>query len=385
MRANPKILASAHGAIVENSRPQILGWVRGDALQSMVSVASHAIGPMLRPREANQQLHVLTTASRRVRWFSIILSLLSFTAVAALWAVVVCLLWIVSLVCVWIRGDLPWPVEAASQAFAFKYVLQTIIFIVPNITVMFLHYWAYEDQDRVFVAALQQKGLSQSSSDQEHLQQLANALEVLPEESTWLWLRKYVAKVLRGGYLSLGLLAISAVPWVGRFIYPVALFLKRGKHLGHVPIALLMLISLLPSGLGLPSGSLLATWGLQFLLTARSTAKELLYTLMSRASKEQKSALHSQHHARITGFGAAAACILSIPVIGPLFWFDLVWLASELLGSIALSEPRSLFNLEPAVTAFNLEQESRRQEAEQRALEREARSCGKRVSSRSLT
>lgn len=389
------------------------------------------------------------------------ISIVSFLIVVLLWLVALCLFWILSLLLAQMNGSPPGPLRVALDALTFKSVLQTVFFIVPNCTVMFLRYWAYEDQDKVFVAALRQASssalgvtfrtrqklglrvhhetgvvtnvvpdsqadragvktgwaivkidrlaysqdelmarttgnrdfvvtfecqgeLAGTVADREHLAQVARALHILPAESTWAWLKKYIRRLIRGCRDAICLLAVSALPRVGPLIYPIALFLRRGRSVGIVPAVTLMAISLVPDCPGLPSGRLLASWGMQLILTARSTSKELLYTFYSRANPKQKRALHSQPHARITGFGVAATAVLSVPIIGPLLWFHFVRLAAELFSSVAINETRSVFDFGPAVELFRLEEARKREEQERRACERWARSEGCRLRARTM-
>merc|ERR1712187_425021 len=137
------------------------------------------------------------------------------------------------------------------------------------------------------------------------------------------------------------------------------------------------ILSLLPDN-SFFSGRLLSTWGVSMILTARSTAKELLFTMMSRGSKAQRQLISSRHHAYITGFGIAAAMLLSVPIVGPLFWFDMVQLGAHVLMKIVAADADSAFDLSFAVEQFQAEEARKKEEMEKRSSEREARALQRR-------
>jgi len=366
-----KLIATVKAAL-QKVQPEARGWAKGEFLWGTLVVAEGLKDMMQHGHSGEEKMEIVAVASKRLRFFGIVFSACSFIVVAILWLMVVCLLWVFSWVLALFNDfTQPWLLQVALESLSFKYVLQAVGFFVPHCTILFLRYWAYQDQDRVFVAVLRKKGHFCTETESRQVERLADALETLPAESMLVWLKRYMLSVCNKGSLALALLVLTAVPRVGRIVFAGLLFLKRGSSVGFVPAVVLQMVYLLPETSLLPSGCMLAAWGTQIILTARSTATELLYPMMSRANKKQRHLLSSRYRARITGFGVAAATVLNIPILGPLFWFHLVQLAAQLLRSIVLAETDALFDLTPAVEQFKLEQAQKEQAQKEKSQKKQ--------------
>lgn len=359
---------------MQKTQPEVLGWTKGEFFSGLHIVAKGVVNILQYGHVGPVRLEVLRRSYKKLRCFSIIFSIASFIVVGVLWLLAAIILWLLSF-SISIFNDFhhPWVFQLALNAITLRRALQSVAMIVPPSIVFFLHYWAYQDHDDVFVAALREKQPSVAPTKEKQLEQLADALEVLPPEGVLVWLRHYSASMFTTGCLTIGLLVLSSLPRVGPLVFPVAFLLKRGMNVGLIPGIVLVIVSFVPASPLLPDGRLLSTYGLSIILTGRSTAKQLLYTVLSRGSQGQRRVLSSRHHAYITGFGVAAGAVLSIPIVGSLFWFDMVQLGAHVMRTVVAAEADSVFDLSCAVEKFKLEQLRKKEAMEERARERETR------------
>jgi len=329
---------------------EMLGWQGGDFIHGVWIAVKMLVLPMLHGRGWPTRIEAVASASQKVSHFAVIFSVVSFLVLATCWIVLVVALQIFMVI-----FDLfgwGWPLRACREAMTWWRVMRVLLFMVSQSVSLFLMSWAYSDQDRVFVATLRHKAAQQPTPGGSSLDALAEALETLPTQSTVQWFIEEGVKVIKGLFLALAFLVLSSssgsVPFL---LLPALMAFRKCKAVGVVPGSVLLLISCLPQAL-LPSGRVVATCGFQLLLAARSVSAALLDSMLRRCTKAQRQRLSTRHRARITGFGIMASLLLSIPVLGPLLWFDLVKLAAEVLGSIVLAEDEETFDLRPVLKDF---------------------------------
>lgn len=351
---------------------EVAGWMGGEFLGGVVIVVQTCLSGVIAGRQ-----QVVSKASRKLSCFLIVTSVLTFILVGILWTVLVILVWMVSAL-VTLLGY-AWLAEWLWFGYSwmtFWHVFNCLGFIVPQCNVLFLHYWAREDQDCVFIAALRDEATRAEAPTRlaNQLRELSDALEVLPVEGTLQWLRRSGVASCKGICLALCAFTVAGLPGIGPLSLQVMMMIRRRRAIGLVPMMLLLAVPVLPSLSPLAASDcrMLAAYGLQFALAARSVSRELLYPLLGRCGSGPRHALSGRHHARIIGFGAASVAVLSVPVVGPLLWFDLVWSAAKVLSAVVLREDRETFDLGPRVQRFRDEEARLAAEAAALALQRQA-------------
>eukprot|EP00445_Apocalathium_hangoei_P075174 CAMPEP_0204149142 /NCGR_PEP_ID=MMETSP0361-20130328/24160_1 /ASSEMBLY_ACC=CAM_ASM_000343 /TAXON_ID=268821 /ORGANISM="Scrippsiella Hangoei, Strain SHTV-5" /LENGTH=196 /DNA_ID=CAMNT_0051103603 /DNA_START=35 /DNA_END=622 /DNA_ORIENTATION=+ len=183
-------------AAVGESRAELVGWAKTEFLSSFL-----VVGHALLSWASSSRDQLVAGASRKVSRFSFVVSIVAFAVLSLLWAALILVLWLTAgLVTLSGHAGLEARLWLAYDAVTFRHVLHAMAVIVPQCTVCFLHYWAYEDQDKVFISALRhQASLADIASAQRgRLHNLASALEELPLESTFQWFRRSLSAGARG-------------------------------------------------------------------------------------------------------------------------------------------------------------------------------------------
>lgn len=345
----------------DEARSQSIGWRTGEFWSTSHDVAIGLYGLLTKGRTGPDSL-VVAKASSKLSCFAIVFSLTSLLVVMVIWVVLAGVLWVITSLLALLKYN--FLLRFLKNALPLGSVLRIMAFLVPQSVLLFLRFWAYKDQDDVFIAALRQERLGKTPQERQRLHRLAHILAVLPAASTLQWLKRYVATVLKNAVMAVLMLSVASLPGVGPLVLPTALALQRHLRVGVVPTMLLFAISLLPAGSYWPSGRTLSLYGLQLLLMAKSVSKELLYTMLGRSSAAQRRALAGRHQARVLGLGLVAGAVLSVPLLGALLWFDLVKLAAEVLSSAVLEDEAGALDLEPAMAKFEAERARQRARSE---------------------
>ncbi|KAL6157544.1 hypothetical protein ACJQWK_06619 [Exserohilum turcicum] len=125
----------------------------------------------------------------------------------------------------------------------------------------------------------------------------------------------YATKQGRKAAISLGVLALSYMPYVGRFVLPAASFYTFKKSVGTQPAALIFATSLL-----FPRRYLVSF--LQAYFSSRTLMRELLEPYFSRVryTKEQKKLWFRDRAGVLFGFGLGFYVFVKIPLVGVLIY-----------------------------------------------------------------
>ncbi|KAH8634427.1 hypothetical protein IG631_09827 [Alternaria alternata] len=125
----------------------------------------------------------------------------------------------------------------------------------------------------------------------------------------------YATKQGRKAAISLGVLALSYVPYVGRFVLPAASFYTFKKSVGTQPAAAIFAGSLL-----FPRRYLVSF--LQAYFSSRTLMRELLepYFTRVRYNKEQKKLWFKDRAGVLFGFGLGFYVFVKIPLVGVLIY-----------------------------------------------------------------
>jgi len=125
----------------------------------------------------------------------------------------------------------------------------------------------------------------------------------------------YMIKYGRKGAISLAVVGLSYVPYVGRFVLPAASFYTFSGSVGHQPALAIFGASLL-----LPRRYLVTF--LQTYFSSRTLMRELLepYFARVRYSKEQKKLWFKDRAGVLFGFGLGFFVFVKIPLVGVLIY-----------------------------------------------------------------
>eukprot|EP00929_Paragymnodinium_shiwhaense_P002845 TRINITY_DN103157_c0_g1_i1.p1 TRINITY_DN103157_c0_g1~~TRINITY_DN103157_c0_g1_i1.p1 ORF type:complete len:367 (+),score=37.83 TRINITY_DN103157_c0_g1_i1:83-1183(+) len=343
--------------------PELHGWFNGEFFDGLCIVLR-----WLPHRHSTPRCDKVKAASKTLLRFAV--------GMYVVFLVILSCIWFASLVVFGILFTLApiYPLEFVYTGLRFKHVLSILAFLVPQCIVAFLRYYGWQQQDEVFLAALCQDDIAATHEGKARLHRMAGHLKELPVESVWSWLKGYVCKGCRNAGLGLALYVLSYLPYVGPAAIPAGLFFKKRQQIGLFPTISLAIISFLPETAVLPSGRLLATGLSQMVFGVRATWNELLFSITGRRdTRHLRRALARKPHARIMGFATAACAILSIPMVGSLFWFDIVSLTGRFFADVVLEGDEDAFDLEPAVERLRQQQERVKAEEEDRARMRRAR------------
>ncbi|EUC30653.1 hypothetical protein COCCADRAFT_103308 [Bipolaris zeicola 26-R-13] len=125
----------------------------------------------------------------------------------------------------------------------------------------------------------------------------------------------YATKQSRKAAISLGVLALSYVPYIGRLVLPAASFYTFKKAVGTQPAAAIFAMSLL-----FPRRYLVSF--LQAYFSSRTLMRELLEPYFSRVryTKEQKKLWFKDRAGVLFGFGLGFYIFVKIPLVGVLIY-----------------------------------------------------------------
>lgn len=127
--------------------------------------------------------------------------------------------------------------------------------------------------------------------------------------------KAFVMRFGRKAAFSLGIYALSHVPYIGRFVLPAASFYTFNRAVGPVPAVVIF-----GSGLVLPKRYLITF--LQSYFSSRSLMRELLEPYFSRVpyTKQQKRQWFHDREGVLFGFGVGFFLLVKIPLLGVLFY-----------------------------------------------------------------
>lgn len=358
--------------IFEAARSELEGWKRLEFVEGLRVPASGLLALLLphrfgfaRPQE------VVSSVSSKLFFVATVFSFVSMTILAILWLAVALVLRVIVMLSRLLHHQ-----EVShffENALPFSCVFHTMAFLVPQFVILFIRYWAYTDQDRVFVSSLRQCTLPRTPQEHARLQGMADALETLPTESVGKWFKRYSLNLTKNALVAIVLYLLSSVRYIGPLLLPGAIALQRNMRVGIVPSTILLCISFVPAGPFALNGRTLALCGSQLLILAKTVPNELLYTVLGRCTSKQRKALSRRHQARVLGFGSISALALSVPMVGPLLWFNLTQCAAEVFAAIVVADVDGIFDLRSALEEFKAERSRRKEEEELLAIERVAK------------
>ncbi|KAI5925607.1 formamidase [Camillea tinctor] len=136
-----------------------------------------------------------------------------------------------------------------------------------------------------------------------------NSTSTAEAVSMFLW------RFARKGLISLGVFALSYVPYIGRFVLPAASFYTFHKAVGLGPAAVIF-----GTGIFLPKRYLVIF--LQTYFSSRSLMRELLEPYFARVhfSKQQKKNWFRSREGLLFGFGISFYTLLRVPLLGVLVY-----------------------------------------------------------------
>lgn len=183
-------------------------------------------------------------------------------------------------------------------------LFSSVSFYIPLVIVFVTQYLLPSFSDDVFFAALNTLEPQKSQN-----YQLTTSIGFW---SIW-WLR--IRRFLRLSTWSFVAYLLSLIPYVGWMVFPVAQFYLISKIFGKRSAGVISIVLLI-----VPSLHPLSWPLLRILLGARALAIEVLEPYFSRFGYEKIKLVEKHHQPILLGFAVPFLVLMSVPILGPLFY-----------------------------------------------------------------